>query len=153
AYRRRNSSRTNLGIRHSEGIRTMKRCLVLTLCLLGAAPEPQEKPAPASAHPAALKQLVPKHSMDCHDADTKKGELDLSTLAARMDSLDTYSMWVKIHDRVQAGEMPPAKKAQPSEGERSSFIKALDLDLAAAISARQKRDGRAELRRLNRVEL
>jgi hypothetical protein len=131
----------------------MKRFLVLTLCLLGAAPEPQEKPAPASAHAGSLKQFLGKHCMDCHDADSKKGELDLSALAERMDSLDTFSMWVKIHDRVQGGEMPPAKKAQPSDGDRSSFLKALDLDLAAAISARQKRDGRAELRRLNRVEL
>ena len=90
--------------------------------------------------------------MDCHDAETKKGGLDLSTLTAKLDDATAFATWVKVHDRARSGEMPPKKEPRPEAKELDAAMSALAADLAAADRAREQRDGRAHLRRLNRVE-
>ena len=62
---------------------------------------------------------------DCHDAETKKGELDLTALAFDPRCPKVFATWVKVHDRVRGGEMPPKKKARPEPAERGAFLKAL----------------------------
>ena len=63
-----------------------------------------------------------------------------------------FDQWVKVFDRVQAGEMPPKKKPRPEAKELDAAMSTLATALATADSARQQRDGRSRLRRLNRVE-
>ena len=89
---------------------------------------------------------------DCHDADTKKGDLDLTAL--KFDPADTtaFVKWVNVHDRVRDGEMPPKKKAQPEARERVAFLAAIEQPLAAAARERQAENGRVVYRRLNRTE-
>ncbi|MFT5470746.1 MAG: hypothetical protein ACI8UO_005877 [Verrucomicrobiales bacterium] len=108
--------------------------------------------------PAALSQAAPhtrvhafieQHCIECHGGDTKKGDLDLTALAFDAANFDA---WVKIHDRVRAGEMPPEKKPRPAAADVETAMGALAADLIAADTERQQRDGRARLRRLNRVE-
>ena len=93
-----------------------------------------------------------KHCMDCHDSDARKGGLDLTALAVKMDDAQNFSQWVKIHDRVRAGEMPPKKELRPPEKDIDPVMSALSKDLLTADITRQQRDGRAHLRRLSRVE-
>jgi len=93
-----------------------------------------------------------KHCYDCHDADTQKGNLDLTALPAKLDDANTFNTWMKVHDRVRDGEMPPAKKPRPDVRELDGAMSALAKELTAADELRQRRDGRAHLRRLNRVE-
>lgn len=99
-----------------------------------------------------------QHCSDCHDAETKKGGLDLSALAWKPQDADNFSEWVKIHDRVQAGEMPPAKASDKEKKARpdASAVAAMTADLAKRLTeadlAAQKADGRTPLRRLNRIE-
>ena len=63
-----------------------------------------------------------------------------------------FAMWVKVHDRVRDGEMPPKKKEQPEPAERAAFLKALSEPMIAAEQAHFAKDGRATQRRLNRYE-
>ena len=49
------------------------------------------------------------HCYDCHDADEKKGNLDLTALKPKFSDAETFAMWVKVHDRIESGEMPPKK--------------------------------------------
>ena len=65
---------------------------------------------------------------------------------------DTFARWVKVHDRVRAGEMPPKKADQPSAAERDTVLKALATGLSAADTQRQRQYGRVAMRRLNRAE-
>lgn len=84
-----------------------------------------------------------QHCYDCHDSDTKKGDLDLTSEL----SLDR---WIKVHDAVESGEMPPKKKKQPAEAEKIAFLAKMDVRLIAESKA--SIEGRMRLRRMTRVE-
>ena len=74
-----------------------------------------------SAEPAAPdKVFVRDHCAGCHNADDKKGRLDLTALAFDPKDSATLAVWVKVHDRVAAGEMPPRKK--PDAAARKGFL-------------------------------
>ena len=107
----------------------------------------------ASSQPARPGDaFMEKTCYDCHDGETKKGGLDLTVLPFYLDDPKTYAMWVKVHDRVHEGEMPPKKHEQPDESERDAFLKALSEPMIASERAHDAREGRATQRRLNRYE-
>ncbi|HSI36668.1 MAG: DUF1592 domain-containing protein [Phycisphaerae bacterium] len=110
-------------------------------------------PARAAERPTSLDGVLQSRCMECHDKQTQKGGLDLSALTlADLGDKATFDQWVKVHDRVNAGEMPPAAKAQPPQAERDALIKTLGGILSAADRKRQRESGRVPLRRMNRVE-
>src|SRR5688500_10801734 len=89
---------------------------------------------------------------DCHDADTKSGGLDLAALAPAADSAENFARWVKIHDRVESGEMPPKKEPRPPAAEKASFLKSLKRSLVDAETALAAKNPPPGLRRLTRAE-
>src|SRR5436309_8221451 len=100
----------------------------------------------------ASRQFVEQYCFECHDADTKKGGLDLAALQFDPANSTNFSTWVLVHDRVSNGEMPPKKKARPDSAEAKAFIKSLASSLTEAEEARSTKEGRATQRRLNRYE-
>ena len=65
--------------------------------------------------------VLESHCLDCHDADTQKGEvrldaLDGMALEARLDLLN------RVQEQLFLKEMPPKKKSQPSEAERTALV-------------------------------
>ncbi len=96
--------------------------------------------------------FIEKHCTDCHDDAELKGGLDLTSLSFQPENEKNFSAWVKVYDRVQAGEMPPKKKARPAEAELEAFIKGLESDLRRAEQSLLEQNGRAVKRRLNRYE-
>ncbi len=106
--------------------------------------------APPSPVAAAF---IEKHCAACHNDVDQEAKLDLTSLAYDPANPDNFGRWVKVHDRVQAGEMPPKKKARPEAAELTTFLQALGQPLSDADRARIARDeGRATQRRLNRYE-
>src|SRR5689334_17178882 len=104
-----------------------------------------------SAEPAAPDRLfVRDHCAGCHNADARKGRLDLTALAFDPKDPAALALWVKVHDRVAAGEMPPRRK--PDAAARKGFLDGLAGSIAAAERAALAGEGRAALRRLNRYE-
>jgi hypothetical protein len=108
--------------------------------------------AAAAERPVPLKAFLRQYCSECHDAESKKGGLDLAVLKPDFADAPTFAKWVRIFDRVHAGEMPPPKKTQPPAAERDSALKGLSADLNAADVRRQRELGRVALRRLNRSE-
>ncbi len=106
----------------------------------------------ADALPGLVRPFLDKHCSECHDADAKKGKLDLSALPFNLTNADSLASWVKVLDRVQAGEMPPEKKPRPDAKEMEVAMSALATELTTADAARLARDGRGGVRRLSRVE-
>jgi hypothetical protein len=100
---------------------------------------------PAHAQPTAFFE---SHCYSCHDAKVKKGGLDLTAL--KLDP-DNFARWVKIHDRIEAGEMPPSKKKPPA-AEVATALKSLHAMLVKAEQVKLAKDGRTGVRRLTRVE-
>lgn len=100
--------------------------------------------------PAAVRDFLAKHCAECHGAEVQKAKLRLDHLGGDLDDLALFRTWVKVHDRVKAGEMPPRAKLDPKE--TAPALQALAVSLATAEQKRQREHGRSVMRRLNRVE-
>src|SRR6266498_1191547 len=130
--------------------RRMKRFVRFSLLLASASAAAAA--AAAADLPPGVGKFVERHWSECHDAETKKGGLDLTGLKFDLANPTNFSTWVTVHDRVEHGEMPPKKKARPEPAELESFTATLSSLLVAAEEARSSKEGRATQRRLNRYE-
>ncbi|HEV7404607.1 MAG TPA: DUF1592 domain-containing protein [Chthoniobacteraceae bacterium] len=99
-----------------------------------------------------LEPFLENHCYDCHDTETHKGGLDLTSLKQDFANPDTFARWVKVHDQMASGEMPPKKKPRPPADDLKSIVTWLDQSLVAAERARLDADGHTGLHRLTRVE-
>jgi Protein of unknown function (DUF1592)/Protein of unknown function (DUF1588)/Protein of unknown function (DUF1587)/Protein of unknown function (DUF1595)/Protein of unknown function (DUF1585)/Planctomycete cytochrome C len=104
---------------------------------------------PGFAQPA---DFFKKHCLECHDADSKRGDFDLSALKSDLSNADEFARWVKVHDRIESGEMPPAKKARPDAADKTKALASLRSMIVAAEQAKRGNEVRTGLRRLTRGE-
>lgn len=123
----------------------MSLLLRLTLLALLATTLHAELPPPTRA-------FIENRCLDCHDSDTKKGDLDLTALKPDFTDAYTFERWVKVHDRVASGEMPPKKKARPEAGEVKVVTGWLAESLIASERVRLDAESRTGVRRLTRAE-
>jgi hypothetical protein len=108
--------------------------------------------APAGEQlPQVATDFFDHYCSECHYED-KSGGLDLSELAFDPDNRDNFSTWVRLVDRVTAGEMPPKKKERPAPADLAAFTHSVSSSLTAFEQQSTARDGRAIQRRLNRYE-
>jgi hypothetical protein len=124
----------------------MRRSFLLILLFISTAP------APAADVPKAIAEFVETHCVRCHDAGQKAGRLDLTEMTFSPDDAKNFATWVKVFDRVSAGEMPPKTRPRPEAKERETFEAALSLALTTAETERYATKGRSTRRRLNRHE-
>ncbi|MDX2019257.1 MAG: DUF1592 domain-containing protein [Deltaproteobacteria bacterium] len=120
--------------------------------MLAAACVAAGQPSRAAEPPSRIRAFVEEHCLDCHEGDTAKAKLDLGTLGLHLGDPKAFETWVKVYDRVRAGEMPPGKGRRPPRAQADSFLVALADPLIATDLARQAEQGRATRRRLNRYE-
>lgn len=97
--------------------------------------------------PDASLTFIENHCLECHDADTAKGEIDLDTFEADWSSKDTLALWERVLKAVQSGEMPPKKKPRPEAAERDLFLAWIDQSLTTNSPV-----GGTLARRLNQAE-
>ncbi len=93
-----------------------------------------------------------KYCVDCHDGATKSGNLDLTSLKFAPDDPANLRHWIAVFDRVQAGEMPPKKKARPDAAEQNAFVRKLATAINGYEGEKTAKEGRATQRRLNGYE-
>src|SRR5579875_2899154 len=106
-----------------------------------------------AAGPAALdKSFVNDYCMRCHNDEDRKGRLDLTRLTFDPNDSANLSVWIKVHDRVKAGEMPPRSRTRPDAARQKIFVESLAQSIVAAERAVLAGEGRAIRRRLNRQE-
>jgi hypothetical protein len=101
---------------------------------------------------AEVDRFVGKYCTECHDADMKKGGLDLTALKWDLQDANAFGKWTTVLDRVMNGEMPPAKKPRPAAGDLKGFTNFVGGALLEADRAQVAAEGRAVNRRLNRFE-
>jgi hypothetical protein len=103
--------------------------------------------------PLGAAQFTDKHCTGCHNGTAKLGGLDLSSFPFDPDNPANFSEWVKVHDRLRAGEMPPkAIRKRPDAAEQAAFIEDLSARLIAAEKKITAKFGRVTERRLNAYE-
>lgn len=101
---------------------------------------------------AALSPFLEKNCVECHDAETKKGGLDLASLKSDLNDRKSFDAWVKVFDRTATGEMPPKKQARPDSVQQSAYLGDLSAALVRHEAARNVAQGRTVERRMNRFE-
>ncbi len=98
-----------------------------------------------------MEQLIESSCIGCHDENTET-RLDFKKLDIDFEDKDACRTWVKIYDRVQAGEMPPASEPRPDAQTRTAALAFLKNRLTAANRQQQQTHGRVPSRRLTREE-
>jgi mono/diheme cytochrome c family protein len=121
--------------------------LVLTLLLFTAPPVL----APLQAAEAVADKFFQQHCVECHDSQTKEAGLDLSAVQLDLNTAESFARWVKIHDRIQSGEMPPKDRPRPEAPEAAELLQSLRQSLVAAEAKPPHAHG-TQLRRLTRGE-
>ena len=77
------------------------------------------RPARAAEPVTPNKAFIGDHCTSCHNAEDKRGRLDLTTLAFDPKDPANLAVWVRVHDRVAAGEMPPKSRPRPDAAART----------------------------------
>jgi hypothetical protein len=103
--------------------------------------------------PQTVGTFVEKHCVECHDDSTAKGDFRIDLLGKDLTDKENHKRWARVFERVQNGEMPPAKKKeQPTAAESSVALQAFRLAFQNQATADRGDGGRARTRRLNRLE-
>ncbi len=105
-------------------------------------------PAPARPDDPPWRRVVTASCMNCHDAETAKGKLDLSAILAD-DPSKHVAEWEKAVRRMRTRQMPPPGKKRPSEAEYGEVLSSLEKALDAATLDPGRTD---TIRRLTRFE-
>ena len=100
----------------------------------------------------AAQSIVQPICSVCHQGTHAPAGLDIRSLSSNLDDANALGWWVRIHDAVQKGMMPPGGKAALNDAARAAFVKSVADRLTAHEERRAATQGRALLRRLNRYE-
>ncbi|HEY7158076.1 MAG TPA: DUF1592 domain-containing protein [Gemmataceae bacterium] len=90
--------------------------------------------------------------MSCHSTKIKKGSLDLERFASFDRVRKDLKPWPQMIEMLEAGEMPPKKKPQPTAQERKRLVAWARGFLDAEAHARAGDPGHVPLRRLSNTE-
>ena len=125
------------------GLRTLKLAAAFSLICLHI---------PLHADVPGGMAFLENHCLDCHDEDTAKGALILETLTEDLHNLEHREEWIRIHDILQSGQMPPKDKSTLSAEGRRKFLQTLSRSILMAEPEEEAMRGSANVRRMNRVE-
>jgi hypothetical protein len=111
--------------------------------------EPSRKPDDGSFQ-TQVKPLLSKYCFGCH-GEKKKGDLDLRIYGDETTARRDRKVFEKVLKNLQAHEMPPEKKPQPTPEERALITAWIESNVFQS-SCDHPDPGRVTIRRLNRVE-
>ncbi len=99
-----------------------------------------------------VQPLIAKYCLNCHSTKVKKGSLDLERFASLDQMRKDLKTWQQVVEMLEAGEMPPKQKPQPTASERERLVSWVRGFLDAEARARSGDPGYVPLRRLSNTE-
>ena len=113
-----------------------------------------QKPAaePQAEYPTVVQPFLKKYCLSCHSAKRKKGGLDLERFTSPAHVRKDLKPWQQVIEMLEAGEMPPKERPQPTGAERKRIIAWTRGFLDAEARARAGDPGYVPLRRLSNAE-
>ena len=105
----------------------------------------------AAANHQGIRAVLDSSCVGCHSGSAAEGGLNLLELEWDIADLDNRQRWVLVHDRVSKGEMPPVPGLL-SGADRETLVAELSRAVGSVEADETRRDGRASIRRLNRIE-
>jgi hypothetical protein len=106
----------------------------------------------ARAYAERIHPLLVKTCGKCHGKEPKDNDLDISSLGSAGAILGHPKVLEDIAERLNAGDMPPKKAAQPSLAEREQLLGWITEALESASAAQAGDPGPVTLRRLTNAE-
>ncbi|HVR74690.1 MAG TPA: DUF1587 domain-containing protein, partial [Planctomycetota bacterium] len=88
----------------------------------------------------------------CHGGEKKTADLALDKYRDEPSVTLDREVWEKVHKMLLRHEMPPSKRPQPSEVERSAVVGWIQSTLSKIDCTGQVDPGRVTIHRLNRAE-
>jgi hypothetical protein len=99
-----------------------------------------------------IKPLITRYCTGCHGGERPKGGLNLARYADDLGVVKDRKFWGRVVEYVEAGEMPPEGRPQPTQTELERFAAAIEDVLGKVDCGRETDPGRVTIRRLNRAE-
>jgi hypothetical protein len=131
----------------------ISRYQVVSLFLTPARiPDPAAAVKPVMSDKLTTADFTEKYCAGCHNDVDKEGGFDITALAFAPEDPANFQRWVKVYDRLQAGEMPPKEKKRPDPSDLEAFLGGLASSLTTHEQAASAEVGRAIRRRMNRAE-
>ena len=96
--------------------------------------------------------LLQKYCTKCHGGAKPRAKFALDRIKTDRQAEASRQTWDKVISALQAREMPPEGKPQPTAAERDLLLTFLDQRLAAVDCTKKRDPGRVTIRRLNRTE-
>lgn len=109
-------------------------------------------PPAADEFAASMSPFTQKYCLSCHSTAAKKGSLDLQRFKTANDVRRDVKIWQVTIEMLEAGEMPPKDKPQPTTEERKAAIAWIRLFLAKEAQSKKGDPGPSPLRRLSNAE-
>lgn len=123
--------------------------LLLTVLLF---PSPGRTQEPAPDFSKAGLAFLKMHCLECHSGDKPKAELSLAGFVDNASVVKKRKTWESVLKMVEAGEMPPDDKPQPTAKEIEDFATLARSVFDHHDKTAKPDPGRVTMRRLNRVE-
>jgi mono/diheme cytochrome c family protein len=108
--------------------------------------------AAAAGYATHIRPFLDKHCIDCHGTDSAKAGLRLDSLAPAFADADRERLWIKVLERLEAGDMPPRKRPRPLPADRNQIVSWINDRLLEADRRAQPPRGSLALRRLTRLQ-
>ena len=141
-----------------------RKSVLFLLCLLspGLAGLPRSggaEPASAGASKASggapselvsghVKPLLAKYCFECHSGLKSKAGLDLTKVADDLSIIKDRKLWGRLAEYVEAGDMPPEGRPQPSVAEVEQLTRSIEEILSNVDCGRETDPGRVTMRQL-----
>lgn len=123
-----------------------------TIHVIGLETACGQTPDTQANHGEELRGFIESNCAECHSGEDADAGLDLVSLSLKTTDATIRQRWIRVHDRVADGEMPPGEDGAIDPMERDRFLASLRQPLVAAIQLDQSLNGRGVVRRLNRAE-
>ncbi len=107
----------------------------------------------AESSDVPVRAFLKTHCQDCHEGESAEAGLDLAKLDGNLADSSALAKWIRIYDRVQAGEMPPADAVELSGKDRAGFVSATENWIEKHQLQQWQTAGRVRGRRLTHLQL
>ncbi|RCS46393.1 DUF1592 domain-containing protein [Bremerella cremea] len=130
---------------------SISRCGLWGICLLlmcGAGLKAEE-----TKSTNAVRAFLENNCYDCHQGESADAGLDLEKLSFDLGKGNQLDRWVRIYDRVESGEMPPADYGELAPSEKADFLATTHKGVVEFQEKLHAKYGRVRGRRLTRKQI
>ncbi|MEO2015331.1 MAG: DUF1587 domain-containing protein [Fuerstiella sp.] len=125
--------------------------VLLFICFLGLTSV--DSPAAENILPATATSFLKARCFDCHSGSDAEAALDLKQLSDDLSKQANFASWVRIFDRVAAGEMPPKDSESVAPKKSREFLHSIGQWLKHHERDDNQTLGRVRARRLTNLQL